>query len=165
MEELNYQAVSELLFPDEKELNKTADERFSDEIRSQILNRKKESFKRLNPKTDAVSEAEEKFCEIADFIRGHIISVGKEQAVKDFQAGINFLHIDLKEFIKEDGDFGENTFRAFFDICNFYELEVIKESIRKGALSNAVIETTSDSAANTDFLVHNIQNNLKREGV
>ena len=88
------------------------------------------------------------------------MSVGKEQAVKDFQTGINFLHIHLKDFIKEDGDFGENTFKAFCEICKSYGLDVIKEAIRKGAISNAVLDTTENPEINTDFLVHNINKNL-----
>lgn len=98
--------------------------------------------------------------EIANYIKNHVLTVGKEQAVRDFQAGINFLHLDIKDFIKEDGDFGENTYKALLEICKFYEIAVIKEAIRKGAISNAVIDTTEDSQINTDFLVQKINKNL-----
>ena len=119
-----------------------------------------ERFKRLNPNLVQQVEQEQKYTEIAEFIQQHVLSVGKEQAIKDFQAGINFLHIDLKDFIKEDGDFGENTYKAFCEICKFYGLDVIKESIRKGAVSNAVLDTTENPEINTNFLVHNINKNL-----
>lgn len=156
----NLEQVSQILFPDETELNKTPSQKFDDEIRRQIFNQRKERFQRLNPKMGEEMETESKYREIADFIKEHVLAVGKEQAVNDFQAGINFLHINLKDFIKEDGDFGENTFKAFYEICKFYGLDVIKESIRKGAVSNAVIETTSDPSVNTEFLLYKIQNNL-----
>lgn len=155
--------ISKLLFPDEAKINKTPGQRFNDEIRRQVFEMRKERYQKINPKFGEEMESESKYREIADFIRHHVIQVGKEQAVKDFQAGINFLHIDLKDFIKEDGDFGENTFKAFYEICKFYGLDVIKESIRKGAISNAVLETTTYPYVNTDFLVENINTNLKRQ--
>ena len=160
MKNLDYKTVSKLLFPEQQELPQNASQKFDDILRSDFYNMQQERFKKLNPNLAPQVEQEQKYKEIADFMKEHIISVGKEQAIKDFQTGINFLHIDIKDFIKEDGNFGENTFKAFFEICKFYGLDVIKESIRKGAVSNAVLDTTENSEIITDFLVHNINKNL-----
>ena len=159
MEE-NFKKVSNMIFPEDSILTKTPAQKFDDMLRKQYFSMQQERFKKLNPKMGLQVETEQKYSEIADFMKEHIISVGKEQAVKDSQAGINFLHIDLKDFIKEDGSFGENTFKAFYEICKFYGLDVIKEAIRKGAVSNAVLDTTEDPNINTDFLVDNINKNL-----
>lgn len=160
MKNLNHKTVSELLFPKQQEIPQNASQKFDDILRRDFHNMRLERFKRFNPSIGQQCEQEEKYREISNFIKNHVLMVGKEQAVKDFQAGINFLHIDIKDFIKEDGDFGENTFNAFFEICKFYGLDVIKEAIRKGAISNAVLDTTENPQINTDFLVHNINKNL-----
>ena len=55
----------------------------------------------------------------------------------------NFLHKDLLEPLKEDGEFGEKTFKAFYDIFKHYDISIIKNAIRKGALSNTLIDTSS----------------------
>ena len=149
MKNLDYKTVSKLLFPEQQELSQNASQKFDDILRSDFYNMQQERFKKLNPNLAPQVEQEQKYKEIADFMKEHIISVGKEQAIKDFQTGINFLHIDIKDFIKEDGDFGENTFKAFYEICKFY-----------GLVSNAVLDTTEDQNINTDFLVNNINKNL-----
>lgn len=100
MENLDYEKVSQMLFSGENDLGKTASEKFSDEIRNQIFSLRNERLKRLKPEMGVELDAEAKCREIGDFIKNHVLSVGKEQAVRDFQAGINFLHIDLKRFIK-----------------------------------------------------------------
>lgn len=151
----NLEQVREKLFS-AKNKTQTVD----DLIRKEYFELQQQKLKRLNPSLSNELEAEEKYTEIADFIKEHVLAAGKEQAVKDFQAGLNFLHIDLKDFIKEDGDFGNNTFNAFYEICKFYNIEVIKEAIRKGAISNAVINTTIDPKINTDYLVDTINQNL-----
>lgn len=158
--EKNFKTVSKLLFPEETALNQTPSQRFENMLRKQYLNLQRERLKKLKPNLAPQVEQEQKYKEIADFMKEHIISVGKKQAIKDFQAGINFLHIDVKDFIKEDGNFGEKTFKAFYEICKFYGLDVIKEAIRKGAVSNAVLDTTENPNVNTDFLVDNINKNL-----
>ena len=58
----------------------------------------------LNPDLIDQYYQNENYTEIANFIKKHVLSVGKEQAVKDFQCGLNFLHKDLTEPLKEDGD-------------------------------------------------------------
>ena len=160
MKNLDYKTVSKLLFPEQQELPQNASQKFDDILRRDFYNMQQERFKKLNPNLAPQIEQEKKYKEIADFMKEHIISVGKEQAIKDFQAGINFLHIDVKDFIKEDGDFGENTFKAFYDIFKYYDIEIIKNAIRKGALSNTVIGTSSDKSVNTTAMVKQVNDNL-----
>lgn len=156
----NLEQVSKLLFPDEAELNKTPGQKFDDEIRQKIFGLRKQRLEKIQPDNQSQDEINENYKEIADFIKNHVISVGKEQAVKDFQTGLNFLHKDLKEALKEDGDFGVKTFRAFYEIFKHYDIEIIKNAIRKGALSNTVIGTASDKTLNTQKLVNQVQTNL-----
>lgn len=152
--------VSKLLFPEKSSFNKTPSQQFEDQLRNQLHSMRQEREKLLNPETVSIEFENENYKEIADFIKQHVLTVGKEQAVKDFQCGLNFLHKDLIEPLKEDGDFGEKTFRAFYEIFKYYDIEIIKNAIRKGALSNTVISTSSNSAINTKSMVNQIQNNL-----
>lgn len=156
----NLEQVSKLLFPDEAELNKTPGQKFDDEIRQKIFGMRKQRLEKIQPDNQSQDEISEEYKEIADFIKDHVISVGKEQAVRDFQSGLNFLHKDLKEPLKEDGEFGEKTFRAFYESFKHYDIEIIKNAIRKGALSNTVIGTASDKTLNTQKLVNQVQTNL-----
>ena len=82
-------------------------------MRNRLHSMKNERLRILNPKLAEQDFENEKYKEIADFIRNHVLSLGKEQAVKDFQTGLNFLNKDLVEPLKEDGEFGEKTFKAF----------------------------------------------------
>ena len=156
----NYKTVSKLLFPDEQNLNQTPSQRFEEQLRNQLHSMRTERLSILNPVADEQNNLDENYTEIASFIRNHVLSVGKEQAVKDFQTGLNFLHKDLVESLKEDGNFGEKTFKAFYDIFKHYDISIIKNAIRKGALSNTLIDTSSDKNINTQALVNQIQNNL-----
>lgn len=158
--EKDFTTVSKLLFPDEKALNQTPSQKFEDQLRNQLHSMRNERMHILNPKSQEQDFENENYKKIADFIRIHVLSVGKEQAIKDFQTGLNFLHKDITEPLKEDGDFGEKTFKAFYDIFKHYDIDIIKNAIRKGALSNTVIGTSSDKAVNTQALVNQIQNNL-----
>ncbi|HIU92405.1 MAG TPA: hypothetical protein IAD26_04640 [Candidatus Limenecus avicola] len=156
----NYKTVLKLLFPEKSTLNKTPSQQFEEQLRNQLHSMRQERQKLLNPEDISADFENENYKEIADFIKQHVLTVGKEQAVKDFQTGLNFLHKDLIEPLKEDGDFGEKTFRAFYDIFKYYDIEIIKNAIRKGALSNTVISTSSNSAINTKSMVNQVQNNL-----
>ena len=156
----NYKTVSKLLFPDEQTLSKTPSQRFEEQLRNQLHSMRNERLRILNPKLAEQDFENKNYKEIADFIKNHVLSSGKEQAVKDFQTGLNFLHKDIVEPLKEDGEFGEKTFKAFYDIFKHYDISIIKNAIRKGALSNALIDTSSDRSINTKALINQIQNNL-----
>ena len=156
----NYKTVSKLLFPDEQALNKNPSQRFEEQLRNRLHSMKNERLRILNPKLAEQDSENENYKDIADFIKDHVLSVGKEQAVKDFQCGLNFLHKDLVESLKEDGNFGEKTFKAFYDIFKHYDISIIKNAIRKGAISNTLIDTSSDKNIDTKALVNQIHNNL-----
>lgn len=156
----NYKTISKLLFPDETALNKTPSQKFEDQLRNQLHSMRNEGFCILNPQMPEEDSENENYKEIAEFIKNHVLSVGKEQAVKDLQCGLNFLHKDLTEPLKEDGDFGEKTFKAFYEIFKHYDLEIIKNALRKGALSNIVITTSSDKTINTTAMVNQVNKNL-----
>ena len=158
--EKDFMQVSKLLFPEKSSLNRTPSQKFEDQLRNQLHSIRNERMHILNPKSQKQDFENENYKEIADFIKQHVLTVGKEQAVKDFQCGLNFLHKDLIEPLKEDGDFGEKTFRAFYDIFKYYDIDIIKNAIRKGALSNTVIGTSSDKNVNTKAMVNHVQNNL-----
>ena len=105
--------------------------------------------------------------DITKFIREHIKSVGQEQAVKDFQTGLNLLTGYKKETVleeqirlEEDADFGDKTFAMFQSVLEYYPLEVIKEYIKMGASNNAVWETKDDSQIDTNEFVDEIAENL-----
>ena len=158
--EKDFMQVSKLLFPEKSSLNRTPSQKFEDQLRNKLHSMRNERMHILNPKSQKQDFENENYKEIADFIKQHVLTVGKEQAVKDFQCGLNFLHKDLIEPLKEDGEFGEKTFRAFYDIFKYYDIDIIKNAIRKGALSNTVIGTSSDKNVNTKAMVNHVQNNL-----
>ena len=158
--EKDFMQVSKLLFPEKSTLNKPPTQQFEEHLRNQLHSMRQKREKLLNPEAVSIEFENENYKEIADFIKQHVFTVGKEQAVKDFQTGLNFLHKDLKEQLKEDGEFGEKTFRAFYDIFKHYGIDIIKNAIRKGAVSNTVISTSSNYAVNTKALVNQIQDNL-----
>ena len=158
--EKNFKTVSKLLFPEETALNQTPSQKFENMLRKQLYSMRQE---RLSAEEQAPAEnlaQNENYTIIADFIKQHVLTVGKGQAVKDFQCGLNFLHKDLIQPLKEDGEFGEKTFKAFYDIFKHYDIEIIKNAIRKGALSNTVIGTSSDKNVNTTAMVKQVNNNL-----
>ncbi len=104
---------------------------------------------------------------ILKFIREHILAVGKEQAIKDFQCGLNLLTGYKKETVleeqvrlEEDADFGGKTFDMLKSALEYYPLEVIKEYIKTGASNNAVWETKDDTKIDTNEFVEEITNNL-----
>ncbi len=99
--------------------NKTPGQKFDDEIRQRIFEMRNQRLAAVDSSYQSEFEINEDYKEIAGFIRDHVMTVGKEQAVKDFQCGLNFLHKDLKE----DGDFGKRTFRAFYEVFKHYDID------------------------------------------
>ena len=85
--EQNYKTVSKLLFPDEQDLNKTPSQKFDEILRKKLKTLR--SYE--NPKTEQETQIDENIQELANFIQNHVITVGKEQAVLDFQVGLNLL--------------------------------------------------------------------------
>jgi len=151
--EQNYKTVSALLFPEKATHSLSASQKFDEELRRQYQN--------MNiQRTLIYDDSTENYQEIANFIRNHVLNVGKKQAVKDFQCGLNFLHKGLEVALKEDGEFGEKTFNSFYQIFKYYDVEVVKNAVRKGAISNAVIGTASNKNVNTHNIVRQIERDL-----
>ncbi len=162
--------TKEILFPDEKTLNRPASESFSEQLRNEFAYKQIESNSKLNPELIEVVNEHKIYTELAEFIREHIKSVGQEQAVKDFQTGLNLLTGYKKETaleeqvrLEEDSDFGEKTYAMFQSVLEYYPLEVIKEYIKMGASNNAVWETKDDSQIDTNEFVDVVAENLTEE--
>ncbi len=107
---------------------------------------------------------------LAEFIKEHIKSVGQEQAIKDFQTGLNLLTGYKKETVleeqvrlEEDADFGEKTYAMLQSALEYYPLEVIKKYIQMGASNNAVWETKDDTEIDTNEYVDEVAENLTEE--
>lgn len=110
--------------------------------------------------------------EVLDFLQKHIKKVGTEQAVKDFQRGLNILNrynkkspIEAKRPIEEDGILGNQTYSCLESICQKYTPRVVQKYLRRGAINNAVFDTKNDKRINTDKKVFNICENLSKEKI
>ena len=79
----NYKTVLKLLFPEKSTLNKTPSQQFEEQLRNQLHSMRQERQKLLNPEDISADFENENYKEIADFIKQHVLTVGKEQAVKD----------------------------------------------------------------------------------
>ena len=130
--EKNFKTVSKLLFPEETALNQTPSQKFENMLRKQLYSMRQE---RLSAEEQAPAEnlaQNENYTIIADFIKQHVLTVGKGQAVKDFQCGLNFLHKDLIQPLKEDGEFGEKLLKLFMTFLNITILKLLKMQLGKG---------------------------------
>ena len=130
--EKNFKTVSKLLFPEETALNQTPSQKFENMLRNQLYSMRQE---RLSAEEQAPAEnlaQNENYTIIADFIKQHVLTVGKGQAVKDFQCGLNFLHKDLIQPLKEDGEFGEKLLKLFMTFLNITILKLLKMQLGKG---------------------------------
>ena len=61
-----------------------------------------ESNSKFNPELAEIANEHKIYTELAEFIREHIKSVGQEQAIKDFQTGLNLLTGYKKETVLEE---------------------------------------------------------------
>lgn len=107
---------------------------------------------------------------VLDFLQKHIRKVGTEQAVKDFQRGLNILNgynkkslIEAKRPIEEDGILGNQTYSCLENVCKYYPPIVLRKYIKRGAVNNAVFDTKNDNRIDTDKKVLNICKNLSKE--
>ena len=90
--EKDFMQVSKLLFPEKSSLNRTPSQKFEDQLRNKLHSMRNERMHILNPKSQKQDFENENYKEIAYFIKNHVLSVGKEQAVKDF--------VDAEESVK-----------------------------------------------------------------
>ncbi len=167
MEKFDAELTEDIIFPNEKDLNKSPEKLFSDRLRQEIMYSRMKKLCKVNPELEEPLNQRIIFDDLAEFLREHILAVGKEQAIKDFQTGLNLLTGYKKETVlekqvrlEEDADFGEKTFEMFMSVLDYYPLEVIKEYIKTGASNNAVWETKDDTKIDTNEFVEEITNNL-----
>ncbi len=117
-----------------------------------------------------VTDITEQVKELLAFLREHKQNVGAEQAMKDFQLGLNLLYIDknhipeeIRTRLKEDGEFGEKTFAVAAELCKYYPARIIKKYIRRGAINNTVFDTKNDESIDTDEKVADVWDDLHIE--
>ena len=163
MEQFNSETTKEILFPDEETLNQPASESFSEQLRNEILYKKAKDMEKIDPELYEAANEHMIYTELAKFIREHIKSVGQEQAIKDFQTGLNLLTGYKKETVleeqvrlEEDSGFGDKTFAMFQSVLEYYPLEIIKKYVQMGASNNAVWETKDDSEIDTNEFVEEV---------
>ncbi len=75
----NYKTVSKLLFNDELAVDKTPSQKFDDLLRNQLQAMRNQRLRILNPDLTDQHYLDENYTEIANFIKKHVLSVGKEQ--------------------------------------------------------------------------------------
>ena len=165
MQEFDAELTKDIIFPNEKILNKSPEELFSDKIKQEIMYTKIKNLCKVNPELEEPLNQRMIFVYFVEFIREHILAVGKEQAIKDFQCGLNFLHKDIADLLKEDGDYGEKTFAAFYEVLQHYPLEVVKEAIIRGAKSNVGIDYEYSIDEEPETLIENVEENLNKEEI
>lgn len=120
------------------------------------------SFSKLNgTNIKNTSNLKEKIQTVLDFMKQHVQRVGREQAIKDFQYGLNILNRNRKiNKLKIDGDYGIKTNACITYLCKFYSPRVICKSIRNAAITNAIFDTKNDRRINTEKRIENISNDL-----
>lgn len=120
------------------------------------------SFSKLNgTNLNNASNLKEKIQTVLDFMKQHVQRVGREQAIKDFQYGLNILNRNRKfNKLKIDGDYGIKTNACITYLCKFYSPRVICKSIRNAAITNAIFDTKNDRRINTEKRIENISNDL-----
>ncbi len=163
MEKTTPEIVSEKLFS-----QKPCVEKFNNELKKKILKMREKSFKRLQNEnienSEEISPEEEaKIAELADYITKYVQETGKEQAIIDFQTGLNLLNGYKKESpiksqirLEEDGNFGEKTLAALLGALRYYSVNVIAQFIRLGAINNNLWQTKDLAGINTDEKIANI---------
>ena len=163
MEKTTPEIVSEKLFS-----QKPCVEKFNNELKKKILKMREKSFKRLQNEnienSEEISPEEEaKIAELADYITKYVQETGKEQAIIDFQTGLNLLNGYKKESpiksqirLEEDGNFGEKTLAALLGALRYYSVNVIAQFIRLDAINNNLWQTKDLAGINTDEKIANI---------
>ena len=165
MTNFDTEETKEILFPEDEVLNQSPEESFNEKLRNEILYKKAKDMEKIAPELYETANEHKIYTELAEFIREHIKSVGQEQAVKDFQCGLNFLHKDIADLLKEDGDYGEKTFAAFYEVLQHYPLEVVKEAILRGAKSNVGIDYEYSIDKEPETLIENVEENLNKKEI
>ena len=101
-ENFDTEETKEILFPDEETLNRPESMWFSDKLRNEFAYNDMIKKSKFAPELAEIANEHKIYTELAEFIREHIKSVGQEQAVKDFQCGLNLLTGYKKETVLEE---------------------------------------------------------------
>ena len=172
MENRNLEQVREKLFS-----IKDSSQKMNDEIKNSIERIREQQWRRLTPSQfsdesyNLSDEDYKKVADLADFISLYIREAGKEQAILDFQVGLNLLNgykkdspIEAKIKLEEDSHFGEKTFSALFNILKNYPVDVVKSFVKLGALNNRIWNTKNNKAIDTDKEVERVTDKLNERG-
>lgn len=173
MQNQNIETVREKLFS-----TKGSSEKMNDEIRNSIDRIREARLRWLRPsefegELEPLSDDDyAKIAELANFISLYIHDVGKEQAILDFQVGLNLLNGYKKDSIteekvrlEEDSDFGEKTYSAMFKAMEHFSLPVIRKYIKLGAMNNTIRNTKNIQKINTDIQIEELNNKMKESEV
>lgn len=157
MDKTNPKTVEQKLFS-----AKPSAERLNEEIKEKILKIREKGLKKLkyghSDEKEEISRQEyEKITELAEYIAKYVQDTGKEQAIIDFQTGLNLLNgykkqssIETQIRLEEDGDFGEKTLGALLGAMKYYPVSIIAQFIRLGAINNNIWQTKDLPEINTD---------------
>ena len=121
--------------------------------------------KQINPE-----ELKQRLDEIFFYLSAHTNFVGREQAIKDLQLGLNLLNkkrtnFKLKDgnYLEEDGILGEKTQSYLCKLCRNYSANVIKKYIKRGIQNNIIFDTKNKSDVDTSKMLKEICVNIERE--
>ncbi|MCT4575562.1 MAG: hypothetical protein N4A43_04870 [Alphaproteobacteria bacterium] len=135
--------------------------------------------KKVAPKKEPVQKEKEVVsnkkaiipADIDKFIKSHQKNVGKEQATRDLQKGINIFRfkedISFDEKVKVDGDYGPKTKEAFEMTTremNGEDKNKFNEAIKLGAIDNLIAQSNVDHIQNLTAQVEEMVNALSEEG-
>ena len=142
----------------------------AERIKEKVLRRLKPSI--FNDKDDTISDENyQKVSELSDFISQYVKEAGKEQAILDFQVGLNLLNgykksspVEAKIKLEEDSDFGEKTFAALFNVFKNYPVDVVKKFVKLGAINNRIWNTKNNKSIDTDSEVEKVTDKLNERG-
>lgn len=142
----------------------------AERIKEKVLRRLKPSI--FNDKDDTISDENyQKVSELSDFISQYVKEAGKEQAILDFQVGLNLLNgykksssVEAKIKLEEDSDFGEKTFAALFNVFKNYPVDVVKRFVKLGAINNRIWNTKNNKSIDTDSEVEKVTDKLNERG-
>ena len=168
----NLEQVREKLFSAKDSSQKMNDEikNSAERIKEKVLRRLKPSI--FNDKDDTISDENyQKVSELSDFISQYVKEAGKEQAILDFQVGLNLLNgykksssVEAKIKLEEDSDFGEKTFAALFNVFKNYPVDVVKKFVKLGAINNRIWNTKNNKSIDTDSEVEKVTDKLNERG-
>ena len=101
--------------------------------------------------------------QITDIIDKLAPKIGREQAIKDLQTGLNILNKTngkAEAKIEIDGKYGVQTHAALENACKTYPAQAIRKSVKTAAISNAVFDTKNKKKVDTGRRIERIYNSF-----